>query len=497
MVGYNTQNLDVIQSSYICNSCSLLLREPVQLIDCGHRMCQSCVSEQSGNKITCADCGEQTTQEKLLIDRGFKNDMQSLSIICSFCSWTGILKTYQSHLDQNHSNPTCDSCDQKFNSVNDLDRHKLFSCEKTTVVCPLKQCGCEEMVLRLRLAEHYISDQHQIVLAKFVRQMNSILSTNIGNHSLISCYQRTDIDANELEKISRTMNILSDDIKILADELERLAIERDQIHNKLQSFIQESTILKKSIEEQKTCIDGITLNEERTEQDLSSLEQNLNTMNLNSYDGTFIWKITNVEEKIVAARSRTQTSIYSSPFYSSPAGYKMCLRLYLNGDGNAQNTHISLFFVLMRGEYDAILTFPFCFKVIFCLYDQTDQQKHIIDSFRPDIRSNSFQRPRSDMNIASGIPKFAPLTIFQQENNPYVRNDIMFIKVIIDFDNTPKPILPYVFNLSPGLTTQIQQTMIRQQIEKREQEQQVLNSSTMNIETDQSITMKGIQEFRQ
>ncbi|CAF2522352.1 unnamed protein product [Rotaria sp. Silwood2] len=192
---------------------------------------------------------------------------------------------------------------------------------------------------------------------------------------------------------------------------------------------------------------------------------------------------------LVAAQSRTQTSIYSLPFYSSPTGYKMCLRLYLNGDGTAQHTHISLFFVLMRGEYDAILTFPFCFKVIFCLYDQTDQQNHIIESFRPDVRSNCFQRPRSDMNIASGIPKFAPLTIFQQANNPYVLNDIMFIKVIIDFNNTPNTILPYVFSLSSGLTTQIKQTMIQHEIEKKQQEQEVSNSSTMNIETDKSITI--------
>ncbi|CAF1292199.1 unnamed protein product [Rotaria sordida] len=494
MVGYNSKNLDDIQSLYKCNCCSLIFREPVQLIDCGHRMCQSCASEQSGNTITCAECGEQTMREKLLLDRGFKNDMQTLLIICSLCSWTGLLNIYQNHLDQNHPNPVCDSCSQKFNSVNDLDRHIQHDCEKITLNCPLKQIGCEEMVLRLRLAEHYISDQHQRILANFVRQMSLILSNNLNNHSLIGSYQRIDMDPNEFEKISNATNILLDNIKTLVDELERLTLERDQIHNKLQSFIQETTILKKSIEEENSSIDGINHNQQITEQNLLSMEQKLNNMSLSSYDGTFTWKITNVQEKITAAKSRTQTSIYSPPFYSSSTGYKMCLRLYLNGDGNAQNTHISLFFVLMRGEYDAILSFPFCFKVIFCLYDQTNQQNHIIDSFQPDVRSNSFQRPRSDMNIASGLPKFAPLTIFQQENNPYVRNDIIFITVTIDFNNTPKTILPYMFNLSPALTTQIKQTMIRQETEKQ---QQVSNSPTMNFEGNQSITMEGVSESHQ
>jgi len=174
---------------------------------------------------------------------------------------------------------------------------------------------------------------------------------------------------------------------------------------------------------------------------------------------------------LAAAKSGTQTSIYSSPFYSSPTGYKMCLRLYLNGDGNAHQTHMSLFFFLMRGEYDAILSFPFPFKVIFCLYDQTNQKNHIVDLFQPDVLSNSFHRPRSDMNNASGIPKFVPLKLLQQENSPYIRDDIMFIKVMVDFSNKPKAILPYALGLNPGLTTQIQETIIRQEIEKRQQQQ--------------------------
>jgi len=120
----------------------------------------------------------------------------------------------------------------------------------------------------------------------------------------------------------------------------------------------------------------------------------------------------------------------------------------------------------MRGEYDAILKFPFYFKVIFCLYDQTDEKNHIIDAFQPDEKSNSFQRPRSDMNIASGIPKFAPVTMFQQENNPYIRDNTMFIKVMIDFGDMCKTILPYALSLNPGLTNQIQQSMIRKELEK-------------------------------
>jgi hypothetical protein len=188
------------------------------------------------------------------------------------------------------------------------------------------------------------------------------------------------------------------------------------------------------------------------------------------------------------AQAERRTSIYSAPFYTSPTGYKMCARLYLYGDGNARRTHMSLFSVLMRGEYDAILKFPFHFKITFCLYDQTNQQRHIIDSFRPDTKSNSFQRPRSDMNIASGIPKFVPLSILQQEGNPYIRDDVMFIKVMVDFNDMPKALVPYALSLNPGLPTPMQQTMIQQEITRR-QEQQSSTSSITNADTVQHATV--------
>ena len=41
----------------------------------------------------------------------------------------------------------------------------------------------------------------------------------------------------------------------------------------------------------------------------------------------------------------------------------MCILAYLNGDGSGYKTHLSLFFVLMKGEYDALLRWPFDYKV--------------------------------------------------------------------------------------------------------------------------------------
>ena len=48
----------------------------------------------------------------------------------------------------------------------------------------------------------------------------------------------------------------------------------------------------------------------------------------------------------------------------------MCLRIYILGDGIGKGTHMSLFFVVMKGEFDNILQWPFTHKVTFKLINQ-------------------------------------------------------------------------------------------------------------------------------
>ena len=162
---------------------------------------------------------------------------------------------------------------------------------------------------------------------------------------------------------------------------------------------------------------------------LADLEEYVRQQEFSSYDGQLLWKITEFARKRNEAVSCQQVSFYSPHFFTSRYGYKMCARIYLNGDGMGRGTHISVFFVVMRGLYDAILRWPFRQKVTFMLLDQ-DNIEHVIDAFRPDPSSSSFQRPRRETNIASGCPMFCSLT--ELNNHAYVKDDIMFLKIIVD-----------------------------------------------------------------
>ena len=148
-----------------------------------------------------------------------------------------------------------------------------------------------------------------------------------------------------------------------------------------------------------------------------------------NYDGSMIWKIPQFSQRMEDARSGKYTSIFSLPFYSSRYGYKMCLRLYILGDGIGKSTHMSLFFVVMKGEFDAILPWPFTHKVSFRLINQ-HHGRDVVDVFQPDPMSSSFQRPKTDMNVASGCPRFISLAELNQGG--FMEDNTIFIKVKVD-----------------------------------------------------------------
>ncbi|CAF3030963.1 unnamed protein product [Rotaria sp. Silwood2] len=479
MVGIDARNKHILDTKYICPVCSLILRDPVQLTECGHRQCQTCFNIEQQTTIICRQCQTETLRNKILLDRGFKNDMKSLFIDCSFCQWTGLLNNYQEHLDQSHSDLKCGYCGKQFDSANKFNEHNVLEWQKLFVDYILKDFDCNGRIISAEIGDQYLTEPHQHSVYQESSQLNdrqidvdSLRVTNAG-----ACNP----DTTQSSEVNESLKIVVDNIETLINDEQRLRNILLQIQIRLPILTKEISKVKLSIEESNAFLEAVKCNRNIVNQDLA-LQENINDFQYVSYDGTFVWKITNFQERMIDAQSERQISIYSPPFYSSPNGYKMRALLYLNGDGNARRTHMSLFFVLMQSEYDAILKFPFNYKVTFCLYDQTPARRHIIDSFRPGIKSNSFQRPRSNMNIGSGIPNFIPLKMIQQEGNPYVQNDTMCIKIMVDFNDIPVILLPYAVSLNPGLPTHVQQTVVKQELNRRFEEQQQHSNEMKEIQ---------------
>ena len=151
-----------------------------------------------------------------------------------------------------------------------------------------------------------------------------------------------------------------------------------------------------------------------------------------SYNGKFIWKIPEVSRRVQEAQAGGDQLfyMYSAPFYTSHYGYKIGLRLYINGNGPGKGTHLSLYINLLKGEYDVMLNWPFQQLVTMMLLDQ-NKEKDIVQQFRPGpASSSSSSRPIKERYLTWGLPKFAPLSVLQHSS--YVKDDTMFFKVIVD-----------------------------------------------------------------
>ena len=237
--------------------------------------------------------------------------------------------------------------------------------------------------------------------ASLSRRVESDGSSNLVNYKPGEVSPEEPIHKSELQLLEKQLTAKESQIRHLQDKLQQV----------------EATLLTKTTE-----------NEDR--------DFRLSLMENSNYDGTMVWKVPQFTQRMEDARTGKFTSIFSLPFYSGRYGYKMCLRLYILGDGIGKGSHMSLFFVLMKGEFDNILQWPFTHKVTFKLINQCGG-RDVVDIFQPDPLSSSFQKPKTDMNIASGCPRFVSLTELMQ--NGFIVDDTIFIKVKVNLATIKHP----------------------------------------------------------
>ncbi|XP_053420109.1 TNF receptor-associated factor 1 [Nycticebus coucang] len=360
---------------------------------------------------------------------------------------------------RNCEDQICPKC--RGDDVHSVSPGKLLTQEKVHpktneagVGCPFAGVGCTFKGSPQSMQEHEVSSQasHLNLLLGFMKQWKIQLGSGLGLAPMaleqnlsdlqlqgdleVDCYRAPCSESQEelalqhfmreklLAELEGKLSVFENIVAVLNKEVEasHLALAAS-IH---QSQLDRERILSL---EQKVMELQQTLAEK--DQALGKLEQSLSLMEEASFDGTFLWKITNVTRRCHESACGRTVSLFSPAFYTAKYGYKLCLRLYLNGDGTGKRTHLSLFIVIMRGEYDALLPWPFRNKVTFMLLDQNNRE-HAIDAFRPDLSSASFQRPQSETNVASGCPLFFPLSRLQSPKHAYVKDDTMFLKCIVE-----------------------------------------------------------------
>ena len=142
------------------------------------------------------------------------------------------------------------------------------------------------------------------------------------------------------------------------------------------------------------------------------------------YEITYVLENYSINRAMAAQGVQGYLSLWS-PVYDIPHGYSFQLRVYLDGDGQGKKSHLSVFFCLVRGENDDQLPWPFAHKVKFTLCG-VGWHGDASDAFKPD-RSDSFEKPKSERNKASGCPRFVNLNDMYK----YIDGDSLTFKCTI------------------------------------------------------------------
>ncbi|XP_051542371.1 TNF receptor-associated factor 2 isoform X2 [Myxocyprinus asiaticus] len=373
-------------------------------------------------------------------DRHNERECEARTLNCKYCKVTFNFKDIKAHDEICLKFPMqCKDCGKKKIPREKFQEHSK-SCAKSKSACQFSEIGCRAVVDNGRLQEH-----EQTSVMEHLRLMLAVLSSvrlraegagewqedsglglyrgpedapPAGAHAAAHNAGRGDGPGVQ-QKVTALENIVS----VLNREVERSALT-------LEALSRQHRLDQEKIENLSNKVRQLERTITMRDLQLAESEQSLRELQFCTYDGVFIWKIADFSRRRQDAVGGRAPAMFSPAFYSSKYGYKMCLRLYLNGDGTGRGTHLSLFFVVMRGKYDALLKWPFSQKVTLMLLDQNNRE-HIIDAFRPDVSSTSFQRPISEMNIASGCPLFCPLAKLAGKSS-YLRDDTIFIKAIVD-----------------------------------------------------------------
>ena len=138
---------------------------------------------------------------------------------------------------------------------------------------------------------------------------------------------------------------------------------------------------------------------------------------------------------------KTNSYWYSQPFYSSDKGYKLQLRVYANGYGSGEGTHLSVYVHLMKGEYDDTLSWPFNGTITVQLLNWFSDNHHVEETI-PHYEAPLEYRERviEDTRAPGGLGyDFISLTVLQDCTNNTIElindNRICFRIIKVDIIN--------------------------------------------------------------
>ncbi|XP_068718094.1 TNF receptor-associated factor 6-like [Montipora capricornis] len=353
--GYDEEFLHDIEHDWLCPICHHPLKNPVQTRVCGHRFCEVCLErhfmrqEGDGQLLSCPlDQNVLRRNKDIFLDKATERKVRSFIIKCPRgCQWTGELRSKEAHFNE---------------------------CRRLPVNCPN---GCGEVIPREEILSHTADHCSLRPIPCPYAEMGCIKKV-----------PQTEIEAHLHLATQRHLSLVCKKLRNQEDEL-RWAY----------------TTLKNTTEE--------LLSTKKHVKDLKETTKKLEERIYNMENKPFIytWNINGFHNIVQQLTSGYAFKIESEPFYTGECGYQVRLCLLPNGVSFSGIPHWSFYLIIMKGDYDSSLKWPFHKQVTFSLIkNQQDDMENFTTTIvgnQPEQAWNS--RPCVVNNIAvSSYPIIVP-----------------------------------------------------------------------------------------
>lgn len=334
-----------------CPICLAWLRDPI-LTSCGHRFCRNCMdSWLKGKNPCCPVDGMKLTKDDIFPDNFTRREISQQRTKCP-----NIVR----------------GCLEELNPL-DVETH-LLTCkykipelpENEKLRCSFVDMGCDEKFEDEPELQRHLDKDVQKHLMMVSHAYSKLLSNNQASSSTALAQQ-----ANFWDPPSKTDTNNSNNVNDL-----------------LKALYEKIVILEQKTREQDIIIANMS-------EQLSSVNILFSKMSLRYCGGIYLWYFNDFKNKINAMRNDSRIMHYSPGFYTSPNGYRLCVRLNLSpNDPNS----IAILIHMMKTEHDTSLDWPFSGRLTIVLIHPKDPFKNIKETMMTRPELEAFRCPINELN---------------------------------------------------------------------------------------------------
>ena len=413
-VGYECEFVDQVPEDYFCKLCKHVAREPNIISCCGECFCKACIDVIIQDKKPCPSC-ESNDIKALGLQVKYQRKILALEVRCTMkdrgCEWTGQLQHLEAHLDvttgdceyvdvecpikcvqkvqkrnvDTHLANECPNRDYRCPHCNFANKYHVVSkhfdvCPYYPIACP-NRCGVtferddlQDHRKMCRLEEVQCVFTSAGCQAKFIRENeDEHMDQNTQKHLALIPAATLRISQEQQEVFENKLEQKDKQIKRIEQKLEKQGQEfQEQLGGQQKEFQQQ-------LQQRDDQIRKVQLKNEELQQlverNFQQMLPMINKMQLytDNFVPTYMYDITLSNYQAV---KRGYGYIDSPPRYTHPGGYKYKLRLWPNGLGVGNGTHVTVAVYSVKGDHDAELKFPVNFIIFLQLLNQHRDQGH-------------------------------------------------------------------------------------------------------------------------